>query len=82
MLHAWIWTYNEINAGPKGSWKNRQRTTPKEPEMEEELHKLFVTVRHMYAATAVSVTRGSYKGQFPRGSSQGLRPKQPDSLCI
>jgi hypothetical protein len=28
-----------------------------------------VTVHYMYAATAVSVTRGSYKGQFLRGSS-------------
>ena len=42
MLRTQIQTYDEINASPKGSWKNRQRTTPKELEMEEELHKLFV----------------------------------------
>ena len=45
MLRTWIWTYNEINASPKGSWKNRRNTTPKEPEMEQELHELFVQKR-------------------------------------
>ena len=45
MLRTWIQMYDEINASPKGSRKNRQRTTPKEPEMEEELHKLFVQKR-------------------------------------
>jgi len=34
MLHTWIRTYDEINASPKGSWKNRHNTIPKEPEME------------------------------------------------
>jgi len=42
MLHTWIRTYDEINASPKGSWKNRHNTTPKEPEIEQELHKLFL----------------------------------------
>jgi hypothetical protein len=31
-------------------------------------HLLPVTVRHMYAATAVSVPRGSSKGQLPRAA--------------
>ena len=45
MLHTWIWTYNEINASSKGSQKNRQNTIPKEPEMEQELHDLFIQKR-------------------------------------
>jgi hypothetical protein len=39
MLRTWIQLYDEINASSKGSRKNRRNTTPKEPEMEEELHK-------------------------------------------
>jgi transposase-like protein len=42
MLRTWIQTYDEINASSKGSWKNRRNTTLKEPEMEQELHKLFI----------------------------------------
>jgi hypothetical protein len=42
MLRTWIWTYNEINASPKGSWKNRHNTIPKESEIEQELYKLFI----------------------------------------
>jgi hypothetical protein len=45
MLCTWIRSYDEINASPKGSRKNRRNTTPKEPELEEELHKLFVEKR-------------------------------------
>jgi hypothetical protein len=40
-----------------------------------------VTVRHMYAATAVS-SKGQFQGAVTRGSCQGLRPGQTDSLCI
>jgi hypothetical protein len=40
---------------------------------------MIVTVRHMDAATAVSVTRGSFKGQFQgavsRGSFKGQFPR-------
>jgi len=42
MLRTWIRTYDKINASSKGSRKNRQNTTPKEPEMEQELHGLFI----------------------------------------
>jgi hypothetical protein len=40
-----------------------------------------VTVRHMYAATAVSY-KGQFQGAVLRVSCQGLRPRQTDSLCI
>ena len=45
MLRTWIETYDEINASPKGSQKNRRETAAKEPEMEQQLHKLFVQKR-------------------------------------
>jgi hypothetical protein len=42
---------------------------------------LIVTVRHMYAATAVSA-KGQFQGAVPSGSCQVLRPGQTDSLRI
>jgi cytochrome P450 len=40
-----------------------------------------MTIRHMYAATAVS-DKGQLQGAITRGSSQGLRPGKTNSLCI
>jgi pantothenate kinase type III len=45
MLRNWIRAYDEINASTKDSWETRHKTTAKEPEIEQQLHKLFAQNR-------------------------------------
>jgi len=48
MLREWIRAYDDINASPKGSRKDRRRTTAKESKMEQELYELFSS-KYLYS---------------------------------
>jgi len=45
MLQTWIQTYDKINASVKGCRKARLNVKAKEPQMEQELHNLFLQKR-------------------------------------
>jgi len=45
MLRTWIWDYDIINASAKGCQKSRLKVSAKEPQIEQELHELFLQKR-------------------------------------
>jgi transposase-like protein len=45
MLRDWIRDYDTINASAKGCRKSRPKVSAKEPQMEQELHELFLQKR-------------------------------------
>jgi transposase-like protein len=45
MLRDWIRDYDTINASAKGCQKSRLKASAKEPQMEQELHELFLQKR-------------------------------------
>jgi hypothetical protein len=45
MLRTWIRDYDIINASAKGCQKSRLKVSAKEPQIEQELHKLFLQKR-------------------------------------
>jgi hypothetical protein len=45
MLRTWIRDYDTINASAKGCRKSRLKVSAKEPQIEQELHKLFLQKR-------------------------------------